>query len=97
MTKRKSYSGEFKACAVARILDEGEKPTAVSRDLGVSVGQLKTWRLEQQAAGSAEAFARQKAEAAELRRLRQDNKRLVEENEILRKASAFFAQWAGKQ
>jgi len=96
MTKRKTYSDEFRACAVARVLGEGEKPTAVARDLGISVAQLKTWRLEQQAAGSAEAFARQKAEAAELKRLRQENKKLQEENEILRKASAFFAQWAGK-
>ncbi|WP_417822315.1 transposase [Terasakiella sp.] len=78
-------------------MEEGEKPTAVARDLGISIGQLKTWRLEQQAAGSAEAVAHQKAEAAELKRLRQENKRLNEENEILRKASAFFAQWAGKQ
>ncbi|WP_028880868.1 transposase [Terasakiella pusilla] len=97
MTKRKTYSEEFRACAVARVLDDGAKPTAVARDLGISVGQLKTWRLEQQAAGFAEAVARQKAEAAELKRLRQENKRLEEENEILRKASSFFAQWAGKQ
>ena len=41
------YSAEFKACAVARILEEEEKPTVVSRDPGVSVGQLKTSRLEQ--------------------------------------------------
>jgi putative transposase len=33
-------------------------------------------------------------EAAELQQLRRDNKRLQEENEILRKASAFFARWA---
>jgi transposase len=40
--------------------------------------------------------ARRKAEAAELQQLRRDNKRLQEENEILRKASAFFARWAEK-
>jgi transposase len=68
------YSAEFKACAVARILEEEEKPTVVSRDLGVSVGQLKTWRLEQQVAGSAEALARQKAEDTELRRMVKENR-----------------------
>jgi transposase len=52
--------------------------------------------LEQQAAGSAEAVARRRAETAELQQLRRDNKRLQEENEILRKASAFFARWAEK-
>ena len=58
--------------------------------------QLKTWRLELEAAGSAAATAAQKAEAAELVQLRRDNKRLTEEVEVLRKASAFFAQWAAK-
>ena len=58
--------------------------------------QLKTWRLELEAAGSASAIERQQAEAGELARLRQDNKRLKEEVEVLRKASAFFAQWAAK-
>ena len=55
------------------------------------------WRLELEAAGSAQAIARQTAEADELMRLRRDNKRLAEENEILRKASAFFAQWAERR
>ena len=58
--------------------------------------KLKTWRLELEAAGSAAARAAQKAEAAELVQLRRDNKRLTEEVEVLRKASAFFAQWAAK-
>jgi transposase len=49
---------------------------------------------EQLAAGSAEAVARRKVEALELQPLRRDNKRLQEENAILRKASAFFATWA---
>ena len=58
-------------------------------NFGVTVSQLKTWRLEEQAAGSAAALARQKADAAELHRLRRENKRLSEENEILQKASVF--------
>ena len=49
-----------------------------------------------EAAGSASAIEPQQAEAGELARLRQDNKRLKEEVEVLRKASAFFAQWAAK-
>ena len=62
----------------------------------VTPTQLKTWRLELEAAGSAAARAAQKAEAAELVQLRRDNKRLTEEVEVLRKASAFFAQWAAQ-
>ena len=62
--------------------------------LGVHPNQLRGWRNERLAAGSAEALARRKAEAAELARLRRENKRLEQENEILKKAAAFFAREA---
>jgi transposase len=93
---RKRYTAEFKAAAVARLDEPGETLSSVAQALGVAATQVKTWRLEQQAAGSAEAAARRKVEAADLQQLRRDNKRLQEENEILRKASAFFARWAEK-
>ena len=38
--------------------------------------QLKTWRLETEAAGSMAALRRQQADAAELDRLRKENKLL---------------------
>ena len=96
MTKkaRRRYTAEFKAAAVARLDETGETLSSVAQALGVAATQVK--RLEQQAAGSVEAMARRKVEAAELQQLRRDNKRLQEENEILRKASAFFARWAEK-
>ena len=56
--------------------------------------QLRMWRNEHLAAGSADALARQKAEAAELARLRREVKRLEQENEILKRAAAFFAREA---
>ena len=92
MTKktRRRHTAEFKAAAVARLDEPGETLSGVAQALGVAATQVKTWRLEQQAAGSAEAVARRRAEAAELQQLRRDNKRLQEENEILRKASAFW-------
>ena len=60
----------------------------------VHANQIRGWRTEQRAAGSAEALARQKAEAAELARLRREVKRLDQENEILKRAAAFFAKEA---
>ena len=89
MSTRRIYTDEFKAAAVSRLLDGGEKPSHVSRELGVTMTQLKTWKLEQQAAGSAAALARQKVDTTELQRLRRENKRLAEENDILQKASIF--------
>ena len=103
MTKqtRRRFSPEYKEQSVARLSEPGATHSSVAAELGVTPTQLKTWRLELEAAGSAAATAaqipiQQKAEAAELVQLRRDNKRLTEEVEVLRKASAFFAQWAAK-
>jgi transposase-like protein len=89
---RRRFTAEFKAEAVKRLLDGGKGLSEVATELGISPGQLSGWRNEHLAAGSAEALARQKAEAAELARLRRENKRLEEEVEILKKAAAFFAR-----
>src|ERR1700759_2135195 len=88
---RRRFTPEFKAQAVKRVLD-GRGLSEVATELGLSTGQLSSWRTEHLAAGSAEALAQRKAEEAEMQRLRRDNKRLEEENQILRKAAAFFRQ-----
>ena len=76
MTKqmRRRFSPEYKEQSVARLSEPGATHSSVAADLGVTPTQLKTWRLELEAAGSAAATAAQKAEAAELVQLRRDNK-----------------------
>ena len=88
---RRRFTAEFKAQAVKRLLD-GRSLSEVATELGLSTGQLSTWRTEQLAAGSAEALVARKAEEAEAQRLRREVKRLEEENLIVRKAAAFFAK-----
>lgn len=56
-------------------------------------GQAKTWHLGHLAEG---AIAAREAESSERAHLRQENKRLKEENGIVRRASAFFARGARK-
>ena len=89
---RRSFTREFKAQAVKRLLDGGKGLSEVATELGVSTGQLSSWRAEHLAAGSAEALAARKADQAETQRLRREVKRLEEENLILRKAAAVFAK-----
>jgi transposase len=90
---RRRFTAEFKARAVERLLEGGRGLSEVATELGLSPGQLSSWRNEHLAAGSAEALAARKAEQAELQRLKRENKRLEEEEvEILRKAAAFFAR-----
>ena len=90
--KRRRFTAEYKSEAVKRLAESGKTLQAVADDLGIHANQLRTWRNEQLAIGSAEALARRKAEAAELVRLRRAVKRLEQENEILKRAAAFFAR-----
>ena len=89
---RRRFTAEFKAQAVKRLLEDGKGLPEVATELGLSPGQLSAWRTEHLAAGSAEALAQRKAEEAEMLRLKRENKRLEEENLILKKAAAFFAR-----
>jgi transposase len=89
---RRRFTAEYKAQAVQRLLESGKPLSEVATELGISCGQLSTWRTEHVAAGSAAALAARKAEQAEMQRLKRENKRLEEEVEILRKAAAFFAR-----
>jgi transposase len=86
---RRRFTSEFKAQAVERLLEGGRSLAEVATELGLSPGQLSAWRTEHLAAGSAEALAARKAEEAETLRLKRENKRLEEENLILKKAAAF--------
>jgi transposase len=89
---RRRFTSEFKAQTVRRLVEGGRGLTEVATELGLSTGQLSSWRTEILAAGSAEALAARKAEEAEMLRLRREVRRLAEENLILRKAAAVFAK-----
>jgi transposase len=89
---RRRFTGEFKAQTVKRLLEGGRGLAEVATELDLSPGQLSSWRTEHLAAGSAEALAQRKADEAEMLRLKRENKRLEEENLILKKAAAFFAR-----
>jgi transposase len=71
------------------VLGGGKPLSEVATELGLSTGQLSTWRTEQLAAGSAEALAARRVEEAEMLRLKREVRRLEEENLILRKTAAF--------
>lgn len=89
---KQEYTTEFKELAVKRI-KEGLTPGAVSKELGVSDQTLRNW-VKAAAAGKLNgAGAKVVApEQMELSRLRTENGRLKRENEILKKATAYFAR-----
>jgi transposase len=89
MITRKSYTEEFKREAV-RLAKERGNIRATARDLAVSSNTLQNWskQLEQapENAFPGNGNPRDK-EAAQLQR---ENRRLREENEILKKAVGIF-------
>ena len=80
---RRRFTAEFKTEAVRRLLEGGRGLSEVATELGLSTGQLSTWRTEQLAAGSAEALAARKAEEAETQRLRQEVTQLKDRLAVL--------------
>lgn len=88
---RQSYTEEFKREAV-KLIEAGNKPSAVAKQLGISETTISNWR---KAARSGRLAATAKAltpEQMEVSRLRAELARLKMENEILKKAAAYFAK-----
>jgi transposase len=81
-----------------RLLEQGKKPPAeIARELGINRNQLYKWQ-EQISARGAEAFpgkGRRSGQEDELAKLKRENDRLKEENEILKKAARYFARESG--
>ncbi len=90
---RRTYTAEFKSEAAKLVLSEGMTRTKVAADLGVSSQQIGKWVSEYQAAGS-NAFPGKgclSPQDQRVRDLEQENKQLRMERDILKKATAFFA------
>ena len=93
MATRRSFSQEFKVEAVRMITDQGLSVNEVARDLDIHPNMLRKWK-RQLSTDNDQAFSgngKLSAEQEELRRLRRENQRLRMERDILKKATAFFA------
>lgn len=89
----KRYTDEFKVEAVRQVTERGHKVYDVASRLGITTHSLYSWIRK---AGKDKA-APQRAleEAAEVRRLKSELKRVTEERDILKKAAAYFAKTSG--
>ena len=95
MKKRRgpsAYTDEFRQEAV-RLVEAGLRPlTEIASELGVHPETLRNWcRMKARQREGAPATTRVLLEE-ENRRLRHENARLLEEREILKKATVFFAK-----
>ena len=89
---KQAYTIEFKELAVKRVND-GQSISKVTKELGLSYQTLRNWikaATEGKLSGAGNRVVT--AEEMELSRLRAENLRLKRENEILKKATAYFAR-----
>ncbi|GAB1369769.1 transposase [Azonexus hydrophilus] len=89
---KQAYTTEFKELAVKRIKD-GQSVSTVCKELGLSDQTLRNWikaATEGKLSGAGGKVVT--PEEMELSRLRAENLRLKRENEILKKATAYFAR-----
>ena len=89
------YPAEFKAEAVRLVKEKGSRVRVVADTLGIPRETVYAWvRQAERDVGQRDGPT--SAEIAELRRLRKENKRLQEENEILEKFVAFSREETGR-
>ena len=99
MTKKQTqaYTEEFRKEAVRRAEQKGNTAASVGRELGISAQQIYNWRrqfnrLSDKQFNSLHGVDYSKKETEEVRQLKRKLHDLEEENEFLKKATAYFAK-----
>ena len=92
MAKRKHYDREFRIQACKLVVEQGYSYNEVSERLGVSSWSVRQWVKKYRSEGVFPPAGQTNTAAEELKQLRKENKRLQIENEILKKATAYFAK-----
>jgi len=94
MTKR--YSKEFKTEAVRRVEELGESASRVAYDLGISRNTMNGWlKRYRDKSDTGEPFpgsGKLSPDDEQFKKLQREVDELREENEILKKAAAYFAK-----
>jgi transposase len=93
---RRTYTPEFKAQAVQLVTEYGYSVAEAARSLGISDNLIRNWKqaLHDQGEHAFPGHGNLSPFEEEVHRLRAENKRLLAERDILKKAAAFFAREA---
>lgn len=90
MGRTPRYTDEFKISAVKLITDLGYTYAEAAEKLGCSAWSVRQW--EKQIYGNKERSHSDFEAGRDVKELREENARLRMENEILKKAAAYFAK-----
>ena len=94
----KTYPKEFKREALRLMEGSGRPASEIAMELGIRRNQLYKWKNQLEHTGDVASATKgrpKKEDQSETVTFRQENKRLKEENEILKKAAVFFAKELG--
>ena len=89
MTTRKTYTEEFKREAI-KLAKERGNISAAARDLGLSVNTLQNWKKQLEVSPQNPFPGNGNPKDPITATLERENRRLKEENEILKKAVGIF-------
>ena len=88
----RKFTDQYKAEAVELVINSGRPVAEIARDLGINEGTLGNWVQLAKKRGEFTEKPLEVDERAELKELREENRRLKMEREILKKAAAWFAK-----
>jgi|TARA_R110000868_G_C10825957_1_gene758967 transposase len=92
--KRRTFDDSFKLQVVKMIKDQGLTVTQVCRDLSIGETAVRRWiqQYEAEQLGQAGIGKPLTSEQQRIRQLEQENRQLKMDNDVLKKATAFFAR-----
>ena len=89
---RRAFTPEFKA-EIVELCQRGDRSVGqVARDFDLTETAVRQWVKQAELDAGTRSDGLTSDERAELTRLRQENRRLQQDNEILKRATAFFAR-----
>ena len=92
MAKYRKYSKEFKLQASRLVTEQGYSYEQAATKLGTTGWSIRNWVQKFRQTGELAAKSETQPKADELRQLRKELSQLRMENDILKKAAAYFAR-----
>ena len=92
MAKYRKYSKEFKLQAAKLVTEQGYSYDQAAKQLGTTGWSVRNWVQKFQETGELPSKKEAQPKIDEIRQLRKELVQLKMENEILKKAAAYFAR-----